>query len=132
MKHLALLGVFFFLLGSCKSLDGKKACFTTLSFDERYTLLLPCKYRKEKDIGHHGEKQYIFSYKDGSVFYISDEAGSYPYLIYNYLNESEQSSFTFKEELSYEGKDDNNNTWWKVIKKEGKVFGYLSVPESRK
>ncbi len=132
MKGITLFFLICFFLGSCKSLNNSGDCSTKLLFSETYTILLPCNKQKDVETEYHGEKHYIFNYKDGSKFFINDDINVAPILIYKYLSNKEQSSFVFYDKLLYEGKDENSQVYWKVIKQNGLVLGYVNVPESRK
>lgn len=120
----------------CATLFGcvvlkKDFCNSTLSFQSEWEILLPCYKKKHLETEYHGEKHYIYYYENGAVFFVSDLYES-PILISKYLNTKEKSSFTFYEKLSYEGMDENNDTYWKVIKENGLILGYINIHQERK
>lgn len=100
--------------------------------DVIYEIELPCFKKKNKEVEYHGGKQFTFKYNEGSVLFINNNTEEAPNILSEYLSEKEYSSFVFNDSLNYEGKDASNNTFWKVLKKDGFLRGYLNVPEQYK
>jgi len=133
MNRYTLLIIISLVLLNCRSTKINENCTIDLDFsDVIYEIELPCFKKKNKEVEYHGGKQFTFKYNEGSVLFINNNTEEAPNILSEYLSEKEYSSFVFNDSLNYEGKDASNNTFWKVLKKDGFLRGYLNVPEQYK
>lgn len=120
------------IIFSCRSTKIDDTCNTQLNFTMDMTIGIPCFKSKKIEIEYHGQKQYNFNYDNNCIFFVSDNSNETPMLLSKYLSKEQNSSFVFRDSLSYVGKDNSNNTYWRVTKKQGFLTGYINVLEERK